>query len=133
MPLPRSVARFNRVVLNHATRPFAGHLPGLGVVVHTGRRSGRQYRTPVNVFRRPGGFAIALTYGPESQWVRNVLAAGQAEIVARGRTHRVTNPRVVQDAERTAVPAPVRAILGRLRVDEFLHVDLDEVGQEPSG
>ena len=123
MPLPRSVARFNRLVLNHATRPLAGHLPGLGVVVHVGRRSGRQYRTPVNVFRRPGGFAIALTYGSEAQWTRNVLAAGHAEIQTHGRTQRVTNPRLVRDADRTPVPAPVRAILGALRVDEFLLVD----------
>ena len=123
MPLPRSVARFNRLVLNHATRPMAGHLPGLGVVVHVGRRSGRQYRTPVNVFRRPGGFAIALTYGSDAQWTRNVLAAGHAEIQTHGRTQRVTNPRLVRDADRTLVPAPVRAILGALRVDEFLLVD----------
>jgi deazaflavin-dependent oxidoreductase (nitroreductase family) len=128
MPLPRSVARLNRAVTNHATRPLAGHLPGLGVVVHIGRRSGQTYRTPVNVFRRPGGYAIALTYGSSAQWTRNVLAAGHADIVTRGRTHRVTNPRVVHDAERTPVPAPVRAILGALRVDDFLLVDeVDEI------
>ena len=125
MPLPRSVARFNRVAANRLTRPLAGRLPGMGVVIHTGRRSGTQYRTPVNVFRRPGGFAIALTYGSGAQWTRNVLDAGHAEIVTRGRTHQVTNPRVVRDAERTPVPAPVRAILGALRVDEFLLVDED--------
>jgi deazaflavin-dependent oxidoreductase (nitroreductase family) len=123
MPLPRAVARFNRLVLNRLTRPFARRLPGMGIVVHAGRRSRLRYRTPVNVFRRPGGYAIALTYGAGAQWTRNVLAAGHAEIVTRGRTHQVTNPRVVRDAERKPVPAPVRAILGRLRVDEFLLVD----------
>jgi deazaflavin-dependent oxidoreductase (nitroreductase family) len=129
MPLPRSVGRFNRLVTNRLSRPVAGHLPGLGVVVHTGRRSGRQYRTPVNVFRRPGGLAIALTYGAGAQWTRNVLAAGHAEIVTRGRTHRVTNPRIVHDADRKPVPAPVRAILGALRVDEFLLADeVDSLG-----
>jgi deazaflavin-dependent oxidoreductase (nitroreductase family) len=124
MPLPRSLARMNRLVLNRLTRPLAGRLPWMGVVVHAGRRSGTQYRTPVNVFRRPGGFAIALTYGSGAQWTRNVLAAGHAEVVTRGRTHRVTNPQVVRDTERTAVPAPVRAILGALRVDEFLLIDI---------
>jgi deazaflavin-dependent oxidoreductase (nitroreductase family) len=128
MPLPRSVARFNRLVMNRFTRPVAGRLPGMGVVVHAGRVSGRQYRTPVNVFRRPGGFAIALTYGSGAEWTRNVLAAGNAEIATRGRTHRVTSPRIVRDTERAAVPAPVRAILGALRVDEFLVIDeVDEV------
>ena len=139
MPLPRSVARFNKAVFNHATRPVAGHVPGLGVVVHTGRRSGRRYRTPVNVFRRPGGFAIALTYGSDAQWTRNVLAAGSADIETRGRTHEVTNPRVVRDTERKSVPAPVRVILGRLRVDEFLLLDQagqvggDQVGEDSTG
>ena len=140
MPLPRSVGRFNRLVTNHLSRPVAGHLPGLGVVVHVGRRSGRHYRTPVNVFRRPGGYAIALTYGAGAQWTRNVLAAGNAEIATRGRAHRVTNPRIVRDVERTPVPAPVRAILGALRVDEFLLVDelgdvdeLDDGWESPPG
>ena len=77
MPLPRAVARFNRHVTNRILGPFAYVLPLFGVVVHRGRRSRRLYRTPVNVFRRPGGVVIALTYGPESDWVRNVLAAGR--------------------------------------------------------
>jgi deazaflavin-dependent oxidoreductase (nitroreductase family) len=93
------------------------------VVVHRGRKSGREYRTPVNVFTRPGGLAIALTYGKDSQWVRNVLAAGEADVMTRGHEHHVNNPRVVHDTTREPVPAPVRAVLGRLHVDDFLLVD----------
>lgn len=112
---------------------MAGQLPGMGIVVHQGRRSGRRYRTPVNVFRREGGFAIALTYGPDTDWVKNVLARGSAEVVARGRTYAVAHPRVVTDRQRTAVPRPVRAILGALRVDKFLLVDVDaEAGEPPT-
>jgi hypothetical protein len=55
MPLPRSVARFNRRVTNQITGPLAPYAPGFGVIIHTGRKSGRQNRTPVNVFRSPGG------------------------------------------------------------------------------
>jgi deazaflavin-dependent oxidoreductase (nitroreductase family) len=95
----------------------------MGIVVHTGRKTGTEYRTPVNVFRRDGGYAVALTYGEGSQWLRNVLAAGHADIVTRGRTHHVVNPRVVVDERRKAVPLPVGVILRGLAVDRFLLLD----------
>jgi hypothetical protein len=45
MVLSRRVATFNRQVTNRVTGPFAHRLPGFGVVVHVGRKSGREYRT----------------------------------------------------------------------------------------
>ncbi|MGH9210634.1 MAG: nitroreductase family deazaflavin-dependent oxidoreductase [Acidimicrobiales bacterium] len=125
MVLPRGLARFNRVATNHVSRTVAGHLPWLGIVTHEGRRSGRRHRTPVNVFRRDGGFVVALTYGPDTDWAKNVLAAGRAEITTRGRTYGVTNPRIVEDADPDVVPRPVRTILRRLDVDQFLLLDTD--------
>jgi deazaflavin-dependent oxidoreductase (nitroreductase family) len=122
MPLPASVARFNRAVTNRVTRLVAPWLPGFGVVVHLGRRSGRRYETPVNVFLRPGGYVVALTYG-QGDWVRNVLAAGSARLRTRGRMHSVANPRVIVDRSRAAVPPPVRWLLGRMGVTEFLFLD----------
>jgi deazaflavin-dependent oxidoreductase (nitroreductase family) len=93
-------------------------------VVHQGRSSGRTYRTPVNAFARPdGGFTLALTYGPDSQWVRNVVAGGGCTLETSGRSVRLTNPRVVQDPSRRPVPAPVRVVLGLLRVDHFMLLD----------
>jgi F420H(2)-dependent quinone reductase len=70
------VAAFNLAVTNRITSRSAARLPGFGILTHVGRKSGRVYRTPVNVFRTPEGFLIALTYGRESEWVRNVVAAG---------------------------------------------------------
>jgi deazaflavin-dependent oxidoreductase (nitroreductase family) len=121
VPLPQSLARFNRKVTNQVTRPFAARLPGFGVVTHVGRRSGTVYRTPVNVFRGGDGFDIALTYGG-GDWVRNVVAAGQAGLRTRGRLHHVVGPELFHDPARRRVPAPVRPILGLLHVDDFLHV-----------
>ena len=60
-------------------------MPGFGVIVHHGRRSGLRYQTPVNVFSAGNGYVIALTYGPETDWVKNVLAAGGCELRTRGR------------------------------------------------
>jgi hypothetical protein len=66
MPIPRTIGRWNKVGLNRVTRRIAPWLPGFGVVVHRGRRSGRPYRTPVNVFATDRGYRFALTYGPDT-------------------------------------------------------------------
>lgn len=127
MPLGRKVAAFNRVVSNRFMGVLTPWLPGFGVVVHVGRRSGREYRTPVNVFRRDDWYVFAMTYGSDADWVRNVLAAGECGLVTRGRRLRLTAPRLVQDDERSGVPTPVRKVLGLLDVDEFLtmHAERD--------
>jgi deazaflavin-dependent oxidoreductase (nitroreductase family) len=123
MPLPRALARFNRVATNRVGRLLAPRLPGAANIVHRGRRSGREYRTPISAFRRPGGYAAALTYGPEAEWVQNVLAAGTAVLEMRGGAVRVGNPRVVHDPAFRLVPPLVGAILGLLNADAFLLLD----------
>ena len=104
MPLPRSVARVNRRVTNRLLGGLATRLPGFGVVVHTGRTSGRQYRTPVNLFRRGDRFVIALTYGPDADWVRNVLAEGGCTLETRGQTLPLSRPRLFHDEGRAPCP-----------------------------
>ncbi|MET7990279.1 nitroreductase family deazaflavin-dependent oxidoreductase [Amycolatopsis sp. NPDC005232] len=120
MVLPERLAHFNRVVTNRVTGPFVGWLPGFGMVVHQGRRSGKEFRTPLNVFRTDDGFVVALTYGPDTDWVKNVLAAGHAEIVTRGRKWRVSDPRLVHDGSRRPMPPGVRQFLGLVGVEDFL-------------
>jgi deazaflavin-dependent oxidoreductase (nitroreductase family) len=127
--LGRRVAHFNRRVTNRVTGPLAPRLPGFGIVVHTGRKSGREYRTPVNVFRSDGRFVIALTYGGEADWVRNVLAAGGCVLISRGRRHTLTAPLVTHDESRKLVPAPVRVPLRLLNVADFLCLAEGEGGQ----
>jgi deazaflavin-dependent oxidoreductase (nitroreductase family) len=115
------MAWFNSRVTNRITRPLARWLPGFGVVEHAGRRSGRRYRTPVNVFRSGASHVIALTYGVESDWVQNVLAAGGCELVTRG--HRLAASAIVHDERRRLVPPPVRPVLRLLRVADFLRLE----------
>ena len=128
MPAPRWLARFNRRVTNRILGPLAPHLPGFGVVVHIGRKTRRGYRTPVNVFRRGDGYVVALTYGPEAEWVRNVLASGGCTLETRGRRLRLTRPRIVHDERRRSVPSPVRLLLGRVGVSDFLELKLGDRG-----
>ncbi|MEN3360592.1 MAG: hypothetical protein V7637_4574 [Mycobacteriales bacterium] len=122
MVLPRSVARVNRRVTNHVLGPLAARAPGFGVVTHTGRKSGRRYRTPVSVFAAPGGHVIALTYGSDTDWVRNVVAAGGCELEIRRRHVRLGAPRVVHDETLGLVPAPVRPVLRLIGVTDFLRL-----------
>jgi deazaflavin-dependent oxidoreductase (nitroreductase family) len=122
MPAPRALARFNRVVSNRLLGPLAKRLPGFGVVIHTGRSSGRHYGTPVNVFRSGDRYIIALTYGPESDWVRNVLAQGGCTLETRGRMIRLSQPRLIHDELRRSVPPPVRAVLRLANVADFLEL-----------
>lgn len=132
MPLPRFIARANRRVTNHLLGGLAARLPWFGVVVHTGRKSRRQYRTPVNVFRRGNRFVIALTYGSNADWVRNVLADGGCTFETRGRTLRLSQPRLFHDESRRVVPSPVRLILGLIDVYDFLELTLDDKAGDPA-
>jgi deazaflavin-dependent oxidoreductase (nitroreductase family) len=126
VPLPRWIARFNRHVTNRLLGPLAPYLPAFGVVVHVGRKSHRVYRTPINVFRRPGGYVIALTYGPDADWVHNVLANDGAILETRGRTLRLTRPRLIHDETRGAVPAFLRPMGALGHVSDFLYLDTDD-------
>jgi deazaflavin-dependent oxidoreductase (nitroreductase family) len=120
VPIPKAIARFNNHVTNHVSRPVAGHLPGFAVVTHVGRQTGRAYQTPVNMFRDGERYVFALTYGADSQWVRNVMAAGSCEVRTHGSTVRLCEPRIFTDRERRVVPVPVRPVLRLLDVNDFL-------------
>jgi deazaflavin-dependent oxidoreductase (nitroreductase family) len=124
MPIPRAVARFNRYVTNPVQRLWAGRLPGLGIIEHTGRKSGSLYRTPVNMFETPGGYAVAINYGIESDWVKNLLAAGAGAVVYRGVRIPVTDPTILTGEEALAMlPAVPRTLVrGVLRVDTVMRL-----------
>src|SRR5262245_33417540 len=94
MRLSRRVARFNKRVTNRIQGLYAWLVPPWAVVVHRGRRSGRQYRTPLFAFRRGRTLVIALLYGEESEWLRN-LRKGGGHVIRGGRTFVVGPPEVV--------------------------------------
>ena len=128
--LGRRMARFNRAVTNKVSIHVAGVLPGLGIVVHVGRRTRTVYRTPVNVFRTKDGFRFALTYGRDAEWVKNALAHGAVRLITRGKEYELGNPEVVTDPHRQHVPAIARGLLRLMRVSQFL--DLTRAAQ-PDG
>jgi deazaflavin-dependent oxidoreductase (nitroreductase family) len=124
VPLPAALARFNRRVTNPLTRSIAGRVPPLAIVVHRGRRSGREYRTPVLAFPSSDRVLIALTYGAGTDWVRNVLAAGGCDLEWRGRSLPLGRPEVVDLASGfTAIPVVLRPIVRLIGVKECLRLE----------
>jgi deazaflavin-dependent oxidoreductase (nitroreductase family) len=118
----RWLAKINIAFTNRITSLFAGWFPGFGILTHVGRKSGKIYRTPVNVFRASNGFIIALTYSSQSEWVKNVLAAGGCELKTRGKTYQLSAPKVVRDPTRRRFPIPVRFVLRIVGADEYMEL-----------
>ena len=113
---------FTTRFVNPLTRVFAGRLPWFGILTYKGRKSGRTFRTPMNVFRQGDDYVFALTYGSEVQWVQNVLAAGGCGIRVRGRDIRLVEPEVFVDPTRRLMPFIVRLVLRLNNVSEFMRM-----------
>jgi deazaflavin-dependent oxidoreductase (nitroreductase family) len=120
----RWLAKINIAFTNRITSLFAGWFPGFGILTHVGRKSGKVYRTPVNVFRASNGFIIALTYSSQSEWVKNVLLAGGCELKTRGKKYQLSAPKVVRDSTRRQFPFPVRIVLNVVGADEYMELSI---------
>lgn len=120
MLFPVWLERFQIKYFNKAVKPIAGFLPGTAIIKHRGRTSGKSFETIITPYRKGNVVAIALAHG-KTNWVKNVLAAGEADVqFGRNRVVHITNPRVLSagtegpDAER--LPRMVRAQLRRVGV-----------------
>jgi len=90
------------------------------VVHHVGRRSGAAFSTPLVTFDLDGSLVVALTYGPEADWVKNVLG-GPSQIDRGTSMANITEVEVVgRDVAWAALPLVVRGALRLLRVRHFL-------------
>ncbi len=95
MPYPRWLAKVNKRVFN-PREVERGERP---VVIHVGRSSGTVYQTPLDAYPTIGGYALAVRYGLDSDWVRNVLAAGEATLRVDGKELHLDSPRLVSADE----------------------------------
>jgi deazaflavin-dependent oxidoreductase (nitroreductase family) len=123
MEFPQGLARFNRYVTNPIQRRYAGRLPPFAIIEHVGRRSGKQFRTPVNAFYatiggKPG-VVVSLTYGPNRDWLKNLKAAGGGQMQRNGKTFAISNPEVVsKDEAATHVDGAWQRIVARLPFEQ---------------
>jgi deazaflavin-dependent oxidoreductase (nitroreductase family) len=118
----RFLRPFTTKIFNRLSIHFAGWAPMFAILSHVGRRSGRTYRTPINVFRRGEHYVFALTYGSDVQWLKNIMAAGDCMMRTRGHDVHLVEPELIVDPELRLMPLPVR-LIGRFnRVTEFLRM-----------
>lgn len=94
MVFPPWLERLQIKYMNPAVKPFARYLPGTALITHRGRTSGKPYETIVTAYRKGPVLAIALGHG-KTDWVKNVLAAGEADVRFTRDTVHITNPRLL--------------------------------------
>ncbi len=95
------------------------------VLVHVGRTSGREYLTPLDATPIDGGYLFVPVYGVESDWVRNVLAAGTARLRTGGLEIVVTNPRLIdEEAAFALLPESAERPPKWLKLEQYLLTDL---------
>jgi deazaflavin-dependent oxidoreductase (nitroreductase family) len=126
------VRTFNKHILNRLTRRIAYSSRGpFAIIRHVGRRSGKHYETPIIVQPVEGGFVIALTYGPDVDWLHNVEAAGRCEIVLHRKTYVIEKiePMDMQ-AAMPGFPVFEGLILRRLGVRHFISLKAQDSGQQ---
>lgn len=116
------------------TRPLAGTrwFRLWAIVEHDGRRSGRRYRTTVVARRVEDGFIIPMPFGPDTQWAKNVIAAGGCSIRWAGGTYATVAPQTIDLATAAAAFSGLqRRILEAFRADRYMRVttiDVDAPG-----
>ncbi|WP_135457754.1 nitroreductase family deazaflavin-dependent oxidoreductase [Mycobacterium sp. DL99] len=98
----RVIAHINKYVTNPLQRLWAARVPYMAIIEHTGRKSGKPYRTPVMAFVDSKSVSVVLNYGEHSDWVRNVRSARSARMTHRGRQYQLTNPRIIPATDQKA-------------------------------
>ena len=121
MPLPRWLAQinkrvFNRIEIKRGVRPL---------LIHVGRSSGKTYRTPLDAHPVDDGYLFIPMYGPRTDWVKNVLAAGAASLRVDGDERDLVSPRLVnKDVVWHLLPATTKTPPGITGESELLRMDV---------
>ena len=119
MPMPLWWGQVNKRVFN----PRAVRSSKWQVIRHVGRSSGRSYRTPLEALPVDGGFIIMLVYGSRSDWVQNVLAAGEATLEVDGESVDLVGPELITaDEAFERLPPGAKRPPRLLKIDEFLAI-----------
>jgi deazaflavin-dependent oxidoreductase (nitroreductase family) len=93
MTFPRALRRLVRRDNSIALR-FVGH-GALADLEHVGRRSGTVRHTPLRAFRTRDKVVIGLNFGRESDWLKNVQAAGGCRMRLGDQHLELGAPRIV--------------------------------------
>lgn len=120
MSLPRWLAHVNKRVFN----PFAIKRGARPVLIHVGRSTGRTYLTPLEAYPVDDGYLFLPMYGPRTDWVKNVLAAGGARLRIDGGEVELVSPRMVRkDVAWQLLPATTFTPAGISEASLLLRMD----------
>jgi deazaflavin-dependent oxidoreductase (nitroreductase family) len=116
-------------MLNPLIRKMAGrrHFRMAAQIRHVGRRSGRPYMTSAGARLSGDVVVIPLTFGNQSDWSRNVRAAGGCSIRLEGRDYTATRPEFLTGPEaapliRSAFRPLERASFRMLGIRQFMRL-----------
>ena len=124
MPLSNSLRYINKKFTNKITGRWAGNKGSpFSLIQHTGRKSGEKYHTPVIAIKQGSNFVFALTYGPQVDWYRNILANGTAGIKYQGKEYILEGPKPLTAGMGLKLfPQPLRFFLILLKVTHFFEM-----------
>ncbi len=91
--------RGNTLARKIAGSPLGSLYFNLSALRHVGRSSGRAYVTPLSAYPLGDGFVLALAYGPDVDWCRNVLAAGKCTLIWKGHEYALEKPEILPISE----------------------------------
>jgi deazaflavin-dependent oxidoreductase (nitroreductase family) len=94
MVYPPAFERLQIKYMNPMVKRISRFMPGVATIKHRGRKSGKPYETVVTPFRKGNVLAVVLGHG-KTDWVKNVLAAGEADVLFGKRSVHIVNPRIV--------------------------------------
>ncbi len=129
MKIPNGVRDFNKRFLTPLTVSVARSSWGMFCMIyHVGRRSGKQYETPIIAFPTTFGFVVALTYGQQVDWYQNITAAGHCQIGWHGQVYAIQkiepmDPRIAL----SLLPRLFRIVLSLVGLKDFIKLE----GQSP--
>ncbi len=124
MKFPIEIRSFNKRITNPILGRIARSAHGpFAIIRHVGRKSGKTYETPVIVFPFAGGFVLALTYGKEVDWYRNVMAAGRCVVIWHQREYAVEKIEpITLEAAQPLLHQPETSILKLVNTQHFIRM-----------
>jgi len=107
---PAAIVRVLVRPLTKVLNPLMVRLAGrrffpMAQIHHVGRRSGKAYVTPTSAHVHGDMLLIGLTFGNQSDWSRNVRAAGGCTVRLGGHAYRATSPELITWADDRALIA----------------------------
>ena len=128
----KTAQKTDRSGLNRRANAFflriaGGRLRAYSLLKHIGRRSGREYRTPVTAFPLGDGFVLALLYGraTEVDWYLNVMAASRCVLKTRGEEFVLEKPEIIPASKAlSAYPPLFRFYYRTAGIQEFAWIHI---------